>query len=184
MSDTTTQVRGIGVFTDPKVLENALQQLKSSGFTMDNLSVIARQSDESEAVEGTPVSDQIGDKTVKSTTGVVTDAVRGATWGSLLLGLTGLAIPGIGPFIAAGSIGVSLLTGLTATGISTLDFNSLAHALTKVGIPEADARVYSEHLSRGDYLVIVETNPEQMQQAGDKLTEQGIEKWVLYPVEA
>lgn len=182
MANTALQAKGVGVFTDRETLEKALHQLQSEQFPLSQVSVIAKEADAE--VEGTPVTDHVGEQKVESATGVVTDAVRGATWGSLLLGLTGLAIPGVGPILAAGSVGVALLTGLAGTGLGVLNFNNLASALTKLGISEEEARAYGDHLSRGDYLVIVEGTPEQMQQAGTALGQCGIRNWSIYPVES
>lgn len=178
------QVRGMGLFSDSEPLEQAINQLKSISFDLSHVSVIARGIEKTAEAEDVQVSQQIGDQTVASSTGILTDAVRTATWGSLLVGLTGLAIPGLGAVIAAGSVGVALLTGLAGTGLSLANFNNLVKAFTDWGITEADAKVYSERLSSGDYLVIVEGTANDLEQAGNALNDRGIQDWRIYPIAA
>ncbi|HCF27633.1 MAG TPA: hypothetical protein DEV81_10650, partial [Cyanobacteria bacterium UBA11049] len=72
-------------------------------------------------------------------TGVVADTLTGATWGSILVGFGSLAIPGIGPIIAAGSVGAALVAGVAGTGIGAAATGALVKALTDIGIPEAEA---------------------------------------------
>lgn len=178
------QARGMGLFADTEPLEQAINQLKSHEFDLSQISVIARGIEKTAAAGAVQVSDQVGDQTVASSTGIVTDSVRAATWGSLLAGLTALAIPGLGMVVAAGSVGVALLTGLAGTGISLNNFNQLVEAFSTIGITEADAKIYSERLSSGDYLVIVEGTPNDLQQVGDALTDRGIQNWRIYPIAA
>lgn len=175
-------VRGIGLFSNAEPLEQAINQLKTDSFELSHISVIARGIEKTAEAEDVQVSQQIGDQPVASSTGIVTDAVRGATWGSLLFGLTSLAIPGLGAMIAAGSVGVALLTGVAGTGLSLANFNNLVKAFTDLGITEADARVYSDRLSSGDYLVIVEGRPDELEKAGNALSRNGIKNWRIYPV--
>lgn len=181
MTDDST-ARGIGLFTNSEPLEQAINQLKASAFDLSHLSVIARGIEKTAEAGAVQVSDRIGAQPIASSTGMVTDAVRGATWASLLVGLSSLAIPGLGAVMAAGSAGVALLTGLMSTGLSLANFNRLVEALTDWGIVEEDAKVYSERLSSGDYLVIVEGTPDELQQAADALKSSGVQNWRIYPM--
>jgi Heat induced stress protein YflT len=178
------QVRGLGLFSETQPLEQAIEQLKTQSFDLSHISVIARGIEKTVEAEAVQVSDHIGDQSVDSSTGVVTDAVRSATWGSLLVGLTSLAIPGLGAVIAAGSVGVALLTGLAGAGLGLANFNNLVQAFSQWGITEADARLYSERLSSGDYLVIVEGSPDELEAAGQAFGNAGVESWRIYPIEA
>lgn len=180
MTNATVQTRGIGTFYDREALEQALQDLKTEGFSMDHVSVIVKQVDEDKEVEGAEISDRVNDQKVRSATGVVSDAATGATWGTILVGLTSLAIPGLGPILAAGSLGAALITGVVGTGIGTVAFNNLAKAFTDLGIPEDAARVYSERLSLGDYLVIIEGTEDEVKQAETRLNNRGIDNWSSY----
>ena len=82
--------------------------------------------------------------------GAITGGVIGGTLG-LLAGIGTLAIPGLGPFIAAGPIIAAL--GGTAAGAAA---GGVVGALVGLGIPEAEAKVYEERLKAGGYLVAVQ----------------------------
>jgi uncharacterized membrane protein len=81
--------------------------------------------------------------------GAVTGGVIGGTIG-LLAGLGTLAIPGLGPLIAAGPIMAAL--GGTAAGATA---GGVVGALVGLGIPEYEAKVYEGRLKEGGYLVAV-----------------------------
>ena len=82
--------------------------------------------------------------------GALTGGVIGGTLG-LLAGIGTLAIPGLGPFIAAGPI-MAVLGG-TAAGAAA---GGVVGALVGLGIPEDEAKVYEERLKAGGYLVAVQ----------------------------
>jgi hypothetical protein len=71
--------------------------------------------------------------------------------GGLLVGLGALAIPGVGPVIAAGP----LLAALTGAGVGAVT-GGIVGALVDLGIPDEDAHLYSEGLRRGHVLVIAQ----------------------------
>lgn len=85
-------------------------------------------------------------------------AVAGASLGGLaglLVGAAALAIPGVGPFIAAGPIAAALggmVAGSAAGGV--------IGALSSVGVPEEYARDYAARIEEGQSLVSVRTTPE------------------------
>ena len=82
--------------------------------------------------------------------GAITGSVIGGTLG-LLAGIGTLAIPGLGPLIAAGPIMAAL--GGTAAGAAA---GGVVGALVGLGIPEEEAKVYEERLKAGGYLVAVQ----------------------------
>ena len=84
-----------------------------------------------------------------TTTGVATGGVVGGTLG-LLAGIGALAIPGVGPFIAAGPI-MSALAGLGVGGA----VGGLIGALVGMGIPEYEAKRYEGRLKDGGVLLSV-----------------------------
>lgn len=84
-----------------------------------------------------------------ATTGGVTGGVAGGVLG-LLAGIGSLAIPGVGPFIAAGPIMAAL--GGAAIGATT---GGIVGALIGLGIPEIEARRYVDKLKSGNYLIAV-----------------------------
>jgi uncharacterized membrane protein len=86
-----------------------------------------------------------------ATTGVVAGGITGGVLG-LLAGIGSLAIPGVGPFIAAGPIMAALGGG--AIGAAA---GGLVGALVGMGIPELEAKTYAEKLQKGNYLVSART---------------------------
>jgi hypothetical protein len=83
-------------------------------------------------------------------------AATGAGLGSLaglLAGLAGLAIPGVGPFIAAGPL-AGALSGLVAGGAA----GGIIGALSTVGVPEEYAREYASRIEQGHALISVRTD--------------------------
>jgi uncharacterized membrane protein len=105
-----------------------------------------------------------------ATTGAVTGGVLGGVIG-LLAGIGALAIPGVGPFIAAGPIMAALgggALGATAGG--------LVGALIGMGIPEYEAKTYAEKLQRGNYLVAARTlDGEHLDRIRDAFEDEGLE---------
>ena len=84
-----------------------------------------------------------------ATTGAATGGVTGGVLG-LLAGIGTLAIPGVGPFIAAGPIMAAL--GGAAIGATT---GGVVGGLIGLGIPEIEARRYVDKLKSGNYLIAV-----------------------------
>ncbi len=82
--------------------------------------------------------------------------------GGFLLGLGALAIPGIGPVLAAGPI-LGTLAGLGVGGAT----GGVVGALVDAGIPEEQANVYSEGVRRGGTLVTIRTSDDHAEQAAD-----------------
>ena len=84
-----------------------------------------------------------------ATTGAATGGVTGGVLG-LLAGIGALAIPGVGPFIAAGPI-MAALSG-AAIGATT---GGVVGGLIGLGIPEIEAKRYEDKLKSGNYLLAV-----------------------------
>ena len=84
-----------------------------------------------------------------ATTGAATGGLTGGVLG-LLAGIGALAIPGVGPFIAAGPI-MAALSG-AAIGATT---GGVVGALIGMGIPEIEAKRYEDKLKTGNYLIAV-----------------------------
>lgn len=173
------QKRAFGIFPSRKATEQAINELKASGFPMEKVSVIAKQAEENDQLSGVTMSDRVGDRDVDAT-GAVGDAVTSATWGTILAGLTSLALPGIGPILAAGSLGVGLLTGVAGTALTVANSGGLVKALTELGVGESPARTYSDRLIQGDYLVILDGTDEEINRAGELLRQQDIQNWGIF----
>jgi len=95
-----------------------------------------------------------------ATTGGVTGGILGGTLG-WLVGIGALAIPGVGPFIAAGPI-MAALGGVAVGGA----VGGIAGALIGLGIPEFEAKRYEGKIKSGGILISVHTeNSEEVKRA-------------------
>ena len=171
--------RAVGVFSSRHDAEHALNELHSSGFPMHKVSIIARDADKKGDIAGVDVSDNVGNKADEgAATGAVTGGILGGATG-LLVGLGALAIPGVGPVILAGEIATALATTLAGSAIGAAA-GGLLGALLGLGIPEEQARVYNERVSKGDYLVIVDGDQNEIARAEAILTDRGIQHFGIY----
>lgn len=125
--------------------EHGAEMLLSSGFSSSDISVLFPENLGSKEI-GTEKSTKAPEGTA---TGAGTGAVIGGTLG-LLAGIGALAIPGVGPLIAAGPL-VSALAGIGVGGT----VGGLTGALIGLGIPEYEAKRYEGRLQRGGILLSV-----------------------------
>src|SRR3982751_4560722 len=125
--------------------ERIVERLQSSGFGTSDISVL---------MPDTGGRHDFGHvKATKAPEGATTGATAGGVTGGvlgLLAGIGALAIPGVGPFIAAGPI-MAALSG-AAVGATT---GGLVGGLVGLGIPEIEAKRYDQKLRNGNYLVAV-----------------------------
>lgn len=124
-----------------------LVALKSSGFTNDNISALLPDKSTSK--------DMGHEKHSKAPEGTATGAGAGALVGGalgLLAGVGALAIPGAGPFIAAGPIMAALSGAAVGTSIG-----GVTGGLIGLGIPEFEAKQYEGKLREGNILLSVHT---------------------------
>jgi hypothetical protein len=171
--------RAVGVFSRRHDAEHALHELHNSGFPMNKVSIIARDADKQDDIAGVNVSDRVGNKADEgAATGALTGGVLGGATG-LLVGLGALAIPGVGPVLLAGELATALATTLAGGAIGAAA-GSLIGALVGLGIPEEQARVYNDRVSRGEYLVLVDGNEDEIARAEAILTGRGIQYFGIY----
>jgi uncharacterized membrane protein len=141
----------VGIFQTEQEAIKAIEDLKRHGYSSDDISVVAKNR---EGLDN--VSEETGTKAPEGlATGAATGGVLGGV-GGLLLGIGALAIPGIGPFIAAGPI-VATLTG-AAVGAGA---GGLVGGLIGLGIPEDEASRYNEYVNNGNILVLVDSHAER-----------------------
>jgi uncharacterized membrane protein len=171
--------RAVGVFSTRQEAEEALIDLKNSGFSMDTVSVIARDADRQDELAGASMSDRVMNEADEgAATGAVTGTALGGFAG-LLVGLGALAIPGAGPLIAAGTIGTTLATTAAGAGIGAAS-GGLVGALAGLGIADERAKVYGDRVSQGGYLIIVDGTTEEIRLAESILHNRGIQEWGVY----
>ncbi|WP_341529538.1 general stress protein [Nostoc sp. UHCC 0302] len=176
---TKDTIRAVGVFANSQEIEQAINELRTANFPVEKVSVIAKDVEQGEQLGEAEISDRIGDQDV-NTTGAVGDTLTATTWGSVLVGLSSLALPGLGAVLAAGSVGVALVTSVAGVAVGAAANQNLVKALTDLGIPEERARVYSDRLQQSYYLLILEGNEAEIHRAEAILREQGIQYWGIY----
>jgi len=168
------QKRAVGVFSTRRETEHALGELRTAGFDMNRVSVIAKDADSKGDIAGIDVHDSADNK---SDEGATKGALTGGTLGGLtglLVGLGLVAIPGIGPIMLAGASATAIGTALGAAA------GGLIGALVGMGIPEEQAKAYNDRVARGDYLVLVDGSEAEVARAETILSRGGIQHWNTY----
>jgi len=134
-----------GIYPATSQAENAVDRLIAAGFMSDDISVLLP--------DNTSSREFAHEKNTKApegtATGVTAGGVLGGTLG-LLAGIGALAIPGVGPLIAAGPI-MGTLAGLGIGGT----VGGLIGALVGMGIPEYEAKRYEGRIKEGGVLLSV-----------------------------
>jgi hypothetical protein len=134
-----------GIYPDQLTAEDGVDTLKEAGFRSTDISVLFPDN------QGT--KDFAHEKHTKAPEGAVTGGTSGAVIGGALgwlAGIGALAVPGVGPFIAAGPL-MGMLGGI---GVGTA-IGGLTGALIGLGIPEYEARRYEGRIRRGGILLSV-----------------------------
>jgi len=131
-----------GLFDDYADASSAVSELEALGVPSSDISIVSNNSDrrheESNAAEGAGTGAGIG-------------AVVGGA-GGLLTGLGLMAIPGVGPVVAAGWLAATA-AGAAAGAVAGGAAGGIIGALTSSGVPERDAHFYAEGVRRGGTLV-------------------------------
>ena len=168
--------RAAGLFYSRDEAEKAVRELKAAGFDMDRISVIARDADK---IAGHDTTDEHGNKADEgAATGAVTGGVLGGITG-LLVGLGTLAIPGVGPILLAGEVATALATTAAGAGIGAAA-GGLIGALIGLGIPEEKAKIYSDRVGKGSFLVMVTGTGYEIDRAATILRNNGVEEFDIY----
>ena len=141
----------VGLFDNMQDAHSAVSELTNAGFTSDDISIVANNSSGQSANYDADTGSEAGEG---AGAGAVGGAVLGGL-GGLLVGLGALAIPGVGPVIAAGTLATALGTTAVGAGLGAAA-GGLVGALVGAGIPEEDANIYAEGVRRGGALVTVQ----------------------------
>ncbi len=155
-----------GIYKTSLAAERAVDRIIAAGFSNNDISVLLPDSQSSKEF-----AHEKNTKTPEgTTTGVAAGGVIGGTLG-LLAGIGAIAIPGLGPFIAAGPI-MGALAGLGAGGA----VGGVIGALVGMGIPEYEAKRYEGHIKNGGVLLSVHcATSDRVSQAKDLLKQTGAE---------
>ncbi|TAY15978.1 hypothetical protein ELH91_03930 [Rhizobium leguminosarum] len=131
-----------GLFDDYSDARSAVSKLEAAGIPSSDISIVSNK-----AGRGDGDSDVGEDAATGAGIGA---AVGGA--GGLLTGLGLMAIPGVGPVVAAGWLAATA-AGAVAGAVAGGATGGLIGALTDSGVPEDDAHLYAEGVRRGGSLV-------------------------------
>jgi hypothetical protein len=155
-----------GIYKSSAQAEHAVDRIATAGFSPNDISVLLPDTQSSKEF-----AHEKNTKAPEGTaTGVTTGGVVGGTLG-LLVGIGALAIPGLGPFIAAGPIMASL-AGLGVGGA----VGGLIGALVGMGIPEYEAKRYEGRVKDGGVLLSVHCDTsDEISRAKDLLKATGAE---------
>lgn len=156
----------IGVFRDIHTAEDAVKALRNKGFRDNEISILAKDSQGQGQGQGMSRDMETG-----SDFGGTDSIADGTTWGGALGGVAGLlagvgalAIPGIGPIVAAGPL-AGVLSGAVTGGV--------AGGLIDLGIPEERGRQYEQDLKQGGILAVIETSEDKVNDASSILRQNG-----------
>ncbi|MCX6622165.1 MAG: DUF3341 domain-containing protein [Acidobacteria bacterium] len=155
-----------GLYSNRESVESAVDALRDGGFRNTDISVLFPEN------EGT--KDFAIEKGTKAPEGTAVGATSGAVIGGTLgwlAGIGALAIPGLGPFIAAGPI-MGMLGGMGAGSV----VGGVAGALIGFGMPEYEAKRYEGRIKSGGILLSVHCDSsEWVKKAKATLTQTGAE---------
>ena len=134
-----------GIYSTQTALEEGIQALREANFRREDISVLCPDN------EGN--KDLAHEKATKAPEGASAGAGTGAVIGGVLgwlVGIGAIAIPGIGPFIAAGPI-MTALAGVGAGGL----IGGMTGTLIGLGIPEYEAKRYEGRIRSGGILISI-----------------------------
>jgi len=151
-----------GIFRNRSQAESAVDRLVENGFRTEDISVLL--------AENVGTKDFAHEKHTKAPEGTATGAAAGGVVGGtlgLVAGIGALAIPGLGPFIAAGPI-MATLAGAGAGGV----VGGLVGALVGMGIPEYEAKRYEGRIKEGGILMSIHCDNSDWTKKAKELLEQ------------
>ena len=151
----------MGIYTDRTTVSDAINVLRKTGYRTTDISVLASDNQGSK--------DFAHEKHTKAPEGTATGAGAGAVVGGtlgVLAGIGALAIPGLGPFIAAGPI-MGALAGIGTGGV----VGGLIGALVGMGIPEYEAKRYEGIIKEGGMLLSVHCDNSDWVKRGKQILE-------------
>jgi len=153
-----------GIYRDRRHAEEAVDALRAAGFRNSDVSVLLP--------DNAGTKDFAHEKSTKAPEGTTTGAASGGVLGGALgwlAGIGALAIPGVGPFIAAGPI----MGALAGAGVGGA-VGGLVGALVGMGIPEYEAKRYEGRVREGGVLLSVHAdNSDWVKRAKDALRDAG-----------
>jgi uncharacterized protein YcfJ len=163
--------RACGIFPTRDQVEGALEELRASGFAMNQVSVINKEPEqavvmENNAQEGTNI-------------GAIAGGAVGGTVG-LLVGLgTAALIPGLGPIALLGAAATALATTVTS-GVIGATAGGLIGGLIGYGVLKEDAVLYNERIAGGSYFLMLDGTETEMRKVATILNRWNIEELRIF----
>ncbi len=149
----------IGVVETRQEAENIVRSAREAGFFLNDISVLFP--------DQTTTKDFAHELNTKAPEGAVAGGSAGGVLGGtlgLLAGIGAIAIPGLGPFVAAGPL-MAALSG-AAAGVTV---GGIAGALVGFGIPEYEAKRYEGKVRGGNILVAIHVDNDEMKTSAENL---------------
>ncbi len=146
-----------GLYDTYDAAKSAVNALEARGIPHSDISIVANNS------EGWYSDDRGSNAAEDAGKGAGIGAAIGGV-GGLLTGLGLMAIPGVGPVVAAGWLAATA-AGAVAGAVAGGAAGGVVGALTGAGVPEQDANVYAEGVRRGGTLVTAKVDDSQFAEA-------------------
>lgn len=156
MQGITTNRTVTALFNDLTAAQEVVDDLVSMGFQPETISIVANDASGQYASFLTAAEEDVS---------MEEGAGLGALFGGLI-GLGAMAIPGIGPVIAAGPL-VAALVGAGVGAAMGAVTGGLIAGLVELGVPEAEASFFAEAVRRGGTLVLVNTTDDWVERVVD-----------------
>lgn len=163
----------IGIYPTATQAEVGVDMLITKGFKSAGISVLLPEHPNNQPeTQGAQVAARLAPQTTKTGSASAVGATAGGALGgalALLVGAGALAIPGVGPFIAAGP----LMAGLAGLGVGGA-LGGLGGALVGMGLAEDEAKRYLSQIQTGHTLLVVQCDtPAEVLKAKDILAVSG-----------
>ncbi|HTL17772.1 MAG TPA: DUF3341 domain-containing protein [Patescibacteria group bacterium] len=152
-----------GLSRDEAQACSIIENLRAAGFSNNDISVLLPDTNSTRQFAYK--------KGTKAPEGAATGAGTGGVVGGILgwlVGIGALAIPGLGPFVAAGPL-MAALSGVAVGGAA----GGLIGTLVGMGIPEYEAKRYESRLREGRILMAVHTNDSNQSKSAKEIFERG-----------
>lgn len=143
----------IAYFEEKNQAEEAIQEIRNSGFENNEISILGNEENQDENKRGNQI--------------LADGAIAGGAYGGIAgFALTAGAflVPGVGPILAVGPLG-GILAGALTGGV--------AGALIDYGIPEEQSKHYEEKLQEGNIITVLQADEEQIEEAAEILRNHG-----------
>ncbi len=167
----------VGLFDTMNEAQSVVQDLVNGGFNRNDIGLTANNAKGDYKDTAATGTTETGTETGATKAG--DDAGAGAVGGTvvggalgLLVGIGALAIPGIGPVVAAGTLATVLGSTALGAGIGA-GIGGIVGALVGMGVPKEDAEYYNEGVRRGGALVTVKAEDAKAQSAYDIMQTHG-----------